>query len=218
MAPTHTDVVDSDLALVAPPEHELAHLWSDCEEMNVSGGILVEGHGLQEDVVILSLRGDLVDKIDNLVNGLPDFEGVWVHRFADFAFEFLPVERSDVGVSGVGFLLLLGEHPTLEALEMDESNRSSAFASQNKWVLRVLFVTPANSALHLVGSGIIDVLGSSDLHSLSEFLLIKLALRHLETVASEVLDSESDSSQFDGVKLLDLVVVLAVLVLERSGN
>lgn len=61
-----------------------------------------------------------------------------------------------------------------------------------------------------------DVARTLDLHGLLELLLIELILGHLLLVAPEVLNSESDSTQLDGVELLDFVIVLAVFVLKRS--
>ena len=41
MTATDTNVIDSHLALVAPAQLELRLLWSDGEQVDVSGGILV---------------------------------------------------------------------------------------------------------------------------------------------------------------------------------
>ena len=41
MTATDTNVIDSNLALVAPAQLELRLLWSDGEQVDVSGGILV---------------------------------------------------------------------------------------------------------------------------------------------------------------------------------
>ena len=101
---------------------------------------------------------------------------------------------------------------------MDETDRTSALASDNKRVSLIIFVAPANSALNLVLGSIVNILGALHLHCLSQFLLVKLVFRHVDVVASEILHSESDSSQLDGVELFNFVVVFAVLVLQGSGN
>ena len=60
----------------------------------------------------------------------------------------------------------------------------------------------------------IDVLHALDFECFPKLLLIQLSLGHLLLVAPEVLDSEPDSAQFNGVELLDLVVILALLVFQ----
>mmetsp|Transcript_5149 Transcript_5149/g.8748 ORF Transcript_5149/g.8748 Transcript_5149/m.8748 type:complete len:261 (+) Transcript_5149:677-1459(+) len=186
--------------------------------MDVPGGVLVEGHGLEEDVVVLGLGGDLVDEVDDLVDGVRDLERVGVHLLADLALEALPVEGAHVLVHGVGrLLLLLGQHPALQALEVDQAYRSFALAGQDEGVGRVVLVAPADSALDLV-RGVVQVLGALHLHGLTQLLLVQLLLRHVELVTAEVLDSEADAAELDGVELLNLVVILSALVLEGSGD
>jgi len=105
----HTDVIDSHLTLVTSTELELALGVGDCKQMNVSGRILVERHRLKKDVVVVGLTSDFICKINNFVNYFLNLERVWVHLFADFAFEPLPVERSHVLVRlGQRLFLLLG--------------------------------------------------------------------------------------------------------------
>ena len=59
------------------------------------------------------MRGNLVDQVDDLVDSHPNLESVRIHLLTDFAFESLPVKRSDIHVGGTWWLLLLlGEHPT----------------------------------------------------------------------------------------------------------
>lgn len=113
VAPTHTDIVDSNLTLVSSSQLELSLLVRNRQQMDVSRCVLVQRHRLQQYVVALGLRGNLIDQIDNLVDGHTDLEGVWVHLLANFTFETLPVEGSDVHVGGTGWLLLLlSENPT----------------------------------------------------------------------------------------------------------
>ena len=204
---------------MASTQFELGLLGGHCQQMDVSGSVLVKGHGLQEDVVTVSLRCDFISLIDDFVDGLTNFESVWIHLLANFAFESLPVERPNVLVLCTGwFFLLLSEDPTLQAVEVDQAHSTLAFACNDKGVGLVVLVAPADSALDGVHFAIDDVFGSFDLHGLSQFLVVQLLLRHLHVVAPEIFDSESDSSELDGVELLDLVVVLAGLVLERPRN
>jgi hypothetical protein len=115
--------------------------------------------------------------------------------------------------------LFLSENPTLKALEVDKSYRSLALASQDKRVIYfVLLITPTDSALNVLWGFIVNVLQSLHPHSLFQFLLVKFILRHLLLITSEVLHSEPDSSQFNGIKFLNLVVVFAVFIFEGSGN
>jgi len=94
-----------------------------------------------------------------------------------FALESFPVETPHVLVLGTWWLLLLlGEHPRLKALEMDETDGSSALASDNQRVGLVVLVAPADTALDLVLRGVIDVLGTFDLHGFTKLLLVELLL------------------------------------------
>ena len=99
---------------------------------------------------------------------------------ADFTLETLPVERSHVLILGIWrLLLLLGKHPVLEALEVNETNGTLALASNDQGVLCVFLGTPANSALNLVfGAVLAEVLDSLDLLGLLEFLVVEFALAH----------------------------------------
>ena len=101
---------------------------------------------------------------------------------------------------------------------MDESDRSSALAGDNEGIGLIVLITPADPALNLVLGGIVHVLGAFHLHSLSQLLVVKLLLRHVDVVASEILDPEPNSAQLDGVKFFDFVVVLAVLIFQRSSD
>lgn len=175
VAATHTDVVDAHLAFMTATQLEFGLLVRYCQQVNVSRGVLVQRHRLQQNVVVASLRGDFVDKIDNLVDGFVDFEGVWVHLLADLAFEALPVERPNVLVLGAGRLFLfLGKHPGLQALEVDQAHRTLALTSEDQRVRGVLIVSPADSALDLVGRDSLDVSRALDLHCLSQLLLVQL--------------------------------------------
>lgn len=204
---------------MASTQLELGLLRRDSQQMDVSGSILVERHGLQKDVVTVSLRCDFISLIDDFVDSLTNFESVWIHLLANFAFESLPVERPNVLVLSTGWLfLLLSENPTLEAIKVDKTHSTLAFACNDKGIGLVILVSPADSALNRVHFAIDDVFGSFDLHGLSKFLMVQLLLRHLHVVALEIFDSESDSSELDGVELLDLVVILARLILERPRN
>lgn len=58
--------------------------------MNISRSILVNGHGLEQDVVVIIVQ--IFGEVDDLVNFRLHFECIWVHRLADLAFKTLPVE------------------------------------------------------------------------------------------------------------------------------
>ena len=111
--------------------------------------------------------------------------------------------------------MLLSKHPTLEALEVNQANRTFTFAGKNQRIgIFVFFVTPADSTLNVFFVFINDILRTAHVHGLPELLLVKFFFGHLLLVASEVLDSESHSTQLNGVKLLDFVIVLAVFVFQ----
>jgi len=46
VAPAHTDVIDAHLTLMTTAQLELRLFRCDCQKMDVSGGVLVEGHRL----------------------------------------------------------------------------------------------------------------------------------------------------------------------------
>jgi hypothetical protein len=105
VAPTHTDVVDSHLALMPSSKLELRLLGGNCEQMDVSGSVLVQRHRLKQNIVVVA--GHLLRKINDLVYRPLDFEGVGIHLLAYLAFETLPVEGTDVLVLSIWWLLLL---------------------------------------------------------------------------------------------------------------
>lgn len=64
--------------------------------------------------------------------------------------------------------MLLSKHPTLEALEVDKTNRTFALACENQRIsIFVFFVSPADSALNVLFVFINDVLRTTDSHSFS---------------------------------------------------
>ena len=137
---------------------------------------------------------------------------------ANFALETFPIKGTDILVSLRNWLFLfLAKNPTLKALEMNETDGSLALTSDNQRIVLILICAPADSALNVI-LRFINVLRSLYFHGLSELLLVKFFFRHLLLVAPEVLDSESHSSEFDGIKLLNFVVILSVFVLKRSCN
>ena len=77
---------------MASTKLELGLLWSNSEQMNISRSVLVKGHRFQKDVIILSLRCYFIYQVDNLIDSSSNFKSVWVHLFADFTLESLPVE------------------------------------------------------------------------------------------------------------------------------
>lgn len=77
----------------------------------------------------------LLRKINNLVYIPAYLESVWVHLFAYFTLETLPVERSYILVLSIWWLLLLlGEHPVFQALEVDQAHRTFALTGDNQWI------------------------------------------------------------------------------------
>ena len=101
---------------------------------------------------------------------------------------------------------------------MDKTYWTFAFASNNEWIGFIIFVTPADSALYLILTSIFNVFGALHFHGLSQFLLIQLMLWKVNLVASEVFNSEPYSTQFNGIKLLDFVIIFSLLILEWSGH
>jgi len=203
---------------MASSQFEFGLLRSYSQQMNVPRGVFVERHGLKKNVVSICLSCNFVCLIDNFVDSLPDLESVRIHLLANFAFKPFPVKGPHVLVlSTWWFFLFLSKDPTLQALEMDKTDSTLAFACNDKWVLVVIFIAPTDSALDVVHFVGIDVFGSSDLHGLSQLLMVQFFLGHLHEVTFEILDSEPNSSELDSVKLLDLVVIFASFVLQRSS-
>ena len=174
MAPTYWNIVDSYLTFMTSSQFEFGLLRSYSQQMDVSWGILIKWHWLKKNVVAICLSCDFIGLIYNFVDGFVNFESVRIHLLANLAFKSFPVERSNVLVlSTWWFFLFLSEDPTLQALEMNETNSSFAFACYDKRVLLIIFVAPADSALNLVHIFVLhDIFYSSYLHGLSQFLVV----------------------------------------------
>lgn len=56
---------------------------------------------------------------------------------------------------------------------MDETNRTSAFTGDDEWIVLIIFVTPADTALDLV-IWLMDILACANFFGLSQFLMVKL--------------------------------------------
>lgn len=112
--------------------------------------------------------------------------------------------------------MLLGQHPVLKALEVNKTDGTLALASYNQWVCWIFFRTPANSALNIVLAAFAKIFDAGDLLSFLEFLIIELLLTHHDLIALKIFDSEPNSTEFDGVKFLNLVIVLSGFIFERS--
>lgn len=139
--------------------------------------------------------------------------------FTNFTFKPLPVEWSDILVCCAWWLFLfLGENPILQAFEVDQTNWTFAFTSDNQRINIIVVITPTNSALNLILSGVWNILGTFDLMSLPDFLLVKLLIWKLNVVTSEIFDSKSNSTQFDGVKFLDFIIVFSHFIFEWPCN
>lgn len=136
--------------------------------------------------------------------------------FADFTFETLPVKRAYVLVLGIWwFFLFLSENPVLEALEVNEADCALALASDDQGIVLVFLGAPADSALNLVLRAIMTkVLNTFHFLSLFQFLVVKLALTHRNLVTLEVFYSEANSTEFNSVKFLNLVIVFSSFIFE----
>lgn len=166
------------------------------------------------------MRRDIINELQVLVNTVLNLESVRIHLLADFTLEFLPVPRADIKVLSAWWLLLfLSEDPISQALEVDKTNRTLTFASDDQRVLFVVIVAPTYSTLNLVSRCISrNIIDTLNFKSLSKLLLVEFGFRHMEFFAAEVLDSESHTTKLDGIKLLDFVVVFARLVFQGSGD
>lgn len=114
--------------------------------------------------------------------------------------------------------MLLGQHPVLKALEVNKTDGTLALASYNQWVCWIFFRTPANSALNIVLAAFAKIFDAGDLLSFLEFLIIELLLTHHDLIALEIFDSESNSTKFDSVKFLNLVIVFSGFIFEGPGD
>lgn len=85
--------------------------------MDVSRSIFVEWHRFEQDVVD---SGSLLLHINQLEEFLIVFEYVRVALLTDLTFKFLPVVRGHV--LSVLFHVLLSRDPTLQTLEVDQSD------------------------------------------------------------------------------------------------
>lgn len=192
---------------------------SNCKQMDISRVIFVQRHGLEQNIVTLGLRRDIINELQVLVNTVFDLECVWIHLLANFTLEFLPVPRSYIKVLGTWWLLLfLSQNPVSQTFKMDETDRTLTFASDNQRVQFVIIIAPTYSTLNLVSCSILlNISESLNFKSLPELLLIQFGFRHMEFLATEVLYSESHTTKLDSIKLLDFIVVFAWLIFQRSG-
>ena len=214
----HTDIINSDLTLMTSTKLELRLLWRYRQKMDVSRSVLVKRHRFKQNVIVFHIH--LFWQVDDLVNRPTNLERVWIHMLADFALETLPVEWAHVLILSIWwFFLFLSKHPVFETLEMNETNGTSALAGDDKRIVLILFRAPTNSALDLIFCSLITkILHSFDLLSLFKFLIIELSFTHHDLVTFEVLDSEPYSTQFDGVKFLNFVVIFSSFILKRASN
>jgi hypothetical protein len=137
---------------------------------------------------------------------------------AYLALETFPVEGAHILVLGIWWLLLLlGQYPVLQALEVDKTDSTLALASNNQWIGFVFLRTPTNSALNIILSDFSQILDADDFLSFLELLIVEFSFTHHNFVALEIFDSESNSSKFDGVKFLNLVIVLSSFIFQRAG-
>jgi len=101
---------------------------------------------------------------------------------------------------------------------MNETNGTSTFACNNQWVLCIFFWAPADSALNLVFITIVaNVLNSLDLLSFFQFLVVKFSLAHRDFITFEVFYSEANSTQFNGVKFLNFVIILSSFIFKWTS-
>ena len=106
---------------------------------------------------------------------------------------------------------------------MNKSNGTFALASDDERIVMSFLARPADSALNLIHFGLWKALSDEFLWSLDrlgffELLLAEFLRTHVQTVTPEVLNSEPDSSELDGIELLNLVVILAILIFQASSN
>lgn len=216
MTSTNTDIIDSYLTFMTSSKLELSLLWSNSEQMNVSRSIFVKRHTLKQNIVACCILSDFLMQINNLVDLHVNFERVGIHLFADLTLKSFPVIGAYIHICGTwSFELLLSKNPILQALEVNNTNRTFAFTSKNKRIGIVIFGTPTNSTLNLIFA-LINVLDTFDFHSLSKLLIIQFILGHFYLIASKILNSKSDSAELDGVELLDFIVIFASFVFQRS--
>jgi hypothetical protein len=98
---------------------------------------------------------------------------------------------------------------------MDESYRPRTLTCNNQWIFIVVLAGPTNAALNLVGvlHQFWEVIESPNRHGLFQFLLVELFGGHALLITPEILDSKTHPSDFDGVKFLNFVIILAIFVL-----
>lgn len=127
------------------------------------------------------------------------FERVREGRLADFALEGFP----HVGVHGPlvrCFLDHSGLEPFAEALEVQETDGSVALAGRDQRVLDGRLLAPTEFAV------LVFLLPSHfDVLRLLQLLLPQLFFAEVRSLSPAVLYPELDTTQLDGVELVDLV-------------
>lgn len=112
--------------------------------MNISRCVLVKWHRLQQDIV-----GTLwwLLNVNELKKNIISFENIGIGLLADLTFKFLPVVTCHI--FPVFFYMTLRFYPILKALEMNQTNRTSALASEDQRVILIFFWAPTKSAIYL---------------------------------------------------------------------
>ena len=127
---------------MATTQFELPLLLGDCEHVDVARGVLVERHGLKQNVS--AVGGWLLD-FNEFEQVVSSFENVGVALFANLTLEFLPVVARHI--LAILLHVALGLEPFLQALEVDETHRATALAGEDQGVLSGFFCTPAEPTL-----------------------------------------------------------------------
>ena len=213
--PRHRDVIDSDLALVAPAHRKLIVLLRESHHVDRPAGVFLEGQRLHHYVV---LRVCWSFDIDELVDSVGRLEQVRVGVLAELALKITPEQRRDLW----GLLALhLEAKPVLEAEIVDEADRARAVARHDARVLFRTLSAPAEPTLAacaacaicllLLGVSwalliaiLIDVwLEEGHLVGLFKVLLVNLILIVLLVSTYKLLDPKLHPAKLDYVKFVD---------------
>lgn len=170
---------------MASPKFKFSFVVLDDDRMDESAVVLVTFDWFENDVWLTILRFVAINHVPSLISMI---EGVGEWRLAKLAFESFP------GLSGCTALFLVhnfGSHPTFQAFEMNETDRSCTFTRTNFRVVVLLFSAPAKLTSCLLK--FLSVKSRERLYVI--ILTISVVFKSL-SLGGILLHSEFDSTQF----------------------
>lgn len=145
VATADRDVIYANFGFVATSQFKFCLFLCDCEHVDIARRVLVEWHRFKQDKLRLRTWLLNINKLEKLVLSLED---VWVALLANLTFKLLPVVTGNICSIFLG--VSLGLDPAFQALEVDQTDRTSALAGEDEGVAVLRLWVPAEPTLHLL--------------------------------------------------------------------